>query len=57
MARAVAVVVPVAVVVSVARAVARAVAMAVAGGSSFLTNYEKVFILFNLSFLLFLLSY
>jgi hypothetical protein len=45
-------VVAVAVAVSVARAVARAVARVVVGGSSFLTNYKEVFILFKLSFLL-----
>ncbi len=38
--------------VLVARAVARAVTRAVVEGSSFLTNYEKVFILVKLSFLL-----
>jgi hypothetical protein len=47
-ARAVAVVVAVAVAVSVARVVTRAVARAMVGGSSFLTNYEDVFILFKL---------
>jgi hypothetical protein len=50
--RAVAVVVAVAVAVAVARVVARAVARAVVGGSSFLTNYQEVFILVKLSFLL-----
>jgi hypothetical protein len=51
-ARAVAVMVAVMVVVLVARAVARAVTRAVVGGSSFLNNYEEVFILVKLSFLL-----
>ncbi len=50
-----AVVVAVAVAVSVARAVARAFARAVVGGSSLLTNYSDVFILFKL--VSFLLSY
>ncbi len=55
-ARAVALVVAVAVAVLVLKVVARAVTRVVVGGSSFYNNYEKVFTLFNLSFLLYLLQ-